>query len=60
MYHEPLFVSVINMRGHDLQLAAPLTFSVRAVISSDTSEVERVDILWPAFPPVDIVVYCDE
>ena len=56
MYHGPLFVSVIDVRGDDLQLAAPLIFSVRAIISSNRLGVVRVDILWPAFPPVDILV----
>jgi hypothetical protein len=31
MYHEPLFVSVIGVRKGGLQLAAPLTFSVKAI-----------------------------
>jgi len=55
MYRGPLSISVIDVRGDDLQLAAPLTFSVRAIISFIRSEV-GVDILWPAFPPVDILV----
>ena len=33
MYHEPLFVSEIEVGGNDLLLAAPLTFSVKPAIS---------------------------